>query len=73
MRQQHYASSLPDESRARYQEKLTVINMQCPYTLAADLRENDPTKWPTLTLYEISYYLTQHPGKALNLTSVTVL
>ena len=30
-------------------------DVSCPCTLAADLWENDPTKWPPLTLYEISY------------------
>ena len=54
---------LDAEARKRYLEKLGVLGLEeCPYEMAADLWQDDPTTWPTLEYPEVNTYLIDTPG-----------
>jgi len=54
---------LDAEARKRYLEKLGVLGLEeCPYEMAADLWQDDPTTWPTLEYPEVYTYLIDTPG-----------
>ena len=35
---------------------------ECPYTIAAEFSENNPTQWPDLEYPEVYQYLIETPG-----------
>ena len=58
-----YSSLLPVKAYERYQEKLRIIGMDCPYRLPADKWITDPATWPLITYWELQNYLLDHPSK----------
>ena len=36
--------------------------VECPYTIAAEFWENNPTQWPDLEYPEVYQYLIEIPG-----------
>lgn len=55
--------SLVGSGKERYLEKLKMIGLtNCPYTIAAEFWENNPTQWPNLEYPEVYQYLTESPG-----------
>ena len=50
-------------SKECYLEKLKIIGMvECPYTIAAEFWENNPTQWPDLEYPKMYQYLIETPG-----------
>ena len=45
----NYVEQLSGDARARYKVQLSLSGLEeCPYRLAADIWEDDPTQWPSL-------------------------
>ena len=50
-------------SKECYHEKLKIIGMaECPYTIAVEFWENNPTQWLDLEYLEVYQYLIETPG-----------
>ena len=59
-----YLKSLVEScSKERYLEKVKIIGMaECPYTIAAEIWENNPMQLPDLEHPEVYQYLNETPG-----------
>ena len=59
-----YIWLLDETARLRYQDKLDVMDSECPWQIPADRwQDNAPDLWPPLNQFAINYYLVQKPGK----------
>lgn len=66
-----YYKGLDKVSRARYDEKLTLIGLnECSHKLPEGSWENNPLKWPKLHLGNVFTYLLKTPSKFLLFTFI---
>ena len=55
-----YVEQISGDARARYKVKFSLSGLEeCPFRLAADLWEDDPTQWPSLE-YGVVYFKSKH-------------
>ena len=60
-----YFSSLTADSKARYRQKLDLVELtDCPYCLPADIWCDNPVHWPEIEYPDIYNYLINTPGKS---------
>ena len=68
-----YFSSLRADSKARYRQKLDLVELtDCPDCLPADIWCDNPAQWPEIEYPDIYDYLINTPGKSERATQFLI-